>query len=401
MRNRNEEAQVDELLSQAESTIRRNRVILFCVIVIIEVILVAVSMALKWFDRSNFVRSIVNNIIGILPPMLLFDYFYEKISNDASSIEMSKKITSTMMGQPETLKLFNIEDRKNFLKSTVNSVISDPDLTDMILDNVNRFMIDPSTLNVRIRKEFNYNFELDMGLPRDYVSIFGDLQEASDSYYLVQEILNYRAKKFKPSTEADVSIVNVGFLFDNDSLDEALRDRMKLESETESDVKGLFVFRESLDLSEEHIKRLVEYLIEKSVETKKRFSEIFRLSLRINGKLAELRDVIVRDSGIICKFKLDQKLSTDDYSVRVIFSMPKKWGTIIEVALVDPTYAPKITLSYPRDKMNIDMYSFLNKSDNTLINEAHEQLNGVFDVSLNEWVYPISGMVFTVERKGE
>lgn len=113
LRNRNEETQIDELLSQAESTIRRNRIILFGVIVIIESILVAISMALKWFSISEFVVNIVNNIIGILPPMLLFDYFYEKIANDASSIETSKKITSAMMGQAETLKMFNIEDRKN------------------------------------------------------------------------------------------------------------------------------------------------------------------------------------------------------------------------------------------------------------------------------------------------
>ena len=81
--------------------------------------------------------------------------------------------------------------------------------------------------------------------------------------------------------------------------------------------------------------------------------------------------------------------------------MPKRWGSVIEVALVDPTYAPKITLSYPRDKMSIEMYSFLNKSDNTSLKETHEQLNGVFDVSLNEWVYPISGMIFKIEKKGE
>lgn len=287
------------------------------------------------------------------------------------------------------------------MKSTVNSVISDPDLTDMIINNVNRYMIDPSTLNVRIRKEFNYNFELDEELPEDYVSILGDLQAASSNYYLIQEILNYTAKQFKLVTEEAVSVVNVGFLFDNDSLDEALRDRMHLVSETESDAKGLFVFRESLDLSREHIQKLLEYLTEESEETEKRFLEIFRLSLKINGKLAELRNINIRDSGIICTFNLDKKLNTDNYSVRVIFSMPRQWGSVIEVALVDPTYAPKITLSYPRDKMHIDMYSFLNKSDNTSINEAHERLNGVFDVSLNEWVYPISGMVFTVERKGE
>lgn len=401
LKKKNENAQIDELLSQAEVSIRRNRVILFITIALIELVLVGLSMALKWFSISEFIINIVNNIIGILPPMLLFDYFYEKISSDASSIETSKKITATMMGQPETLKLFNIEDRKKFLKSTVNSVISDPDLTDMILDNVNRYVIDPSTLNIRIRKEFNYSIELDQDLPKDYEKILGDTNLASEEYYLVQEILNYTAKQFKPETEDDISIVNVGFMFDNKGLDEILRNELFVESEVAGDVKGLFIFRENLDLSNADVCKLITYLKEKPEETINRFSSMSRLSLRLNGKLIELSDVIITDTGIICKYKLEEKISSDYYSVRVIFSMPKRWGSVIEVALVEPTYAPKITLSYPRDKMSIDMYSFLNKSDNTSLEEAHEQLNGVFDVALNEWVYPISGMIFKIEKKGE
>ena len=96
---------------------------------------------------------------------------------------------------------------------------------------------------------------------------------------------------------------------------------------------------------------------------------------------------------------MEEKLSVDEYSVRVIFSMPRRWGSVIEVALVDPTFAPKITLSYPSDKMDIDMYSFLSKSDKTSLSEAHELLNGIYDISLSEWVHPVSGIIFTVDKK--
>lgn len=392
---------IDELLSQAESNIKRDRALLFGAIILIEGILIVISVALKWFSVSGFIINIINNIVGILPPMLLFDYFYEKISSESSSIEMSKKITATMMGQPETLKLFNIEDRKKFLKSTVNSVISDADLTDMILDNVNRYVIDPSTLEVRIRKEFSYNFELDEDLPEDYNVIFGDTLLATKDYYLVQEILNYTAKQFSSKIDIDKCEVCIGFAFCNDSLDDALRDKATMIQDENEEKKAFFVFRESLDLSYEHRQRLIEYLnSDKSEKTKEqKFAEISRLYLKINNRSAELKKVIVKESGIICTFRLDEVLNTDDYSVRVIFSMPKKWGTVIEIALVDPTFSPKITLSYPRDKMNIDMYSFLNKSDNSSNCEAHEHLNGVYDISLKEWVYPISGIIFTVNRK--
>lgn len=399
MRKKKKESGMDQLLSQAESTIRRNRVILFGVIVLIELVLIGISLALKWFSVSEFIVDIINNIIGILPPMLLFDYFYEKISSDASSIEMSKKITSTMMGQPETLQLFNIEDRKKFLRSTVNSVISDPDLTDMILDNANRYVIDPAELNIRIRKEFSYSFELDEDLPEDYSVIFSDPEKAAERYYFVQEILNYTAKKFQPDADEIIPEVSIAFSFDNEGLDRILRDKISSNGEMEQETKGFYVFRENLDLDLEHVRKLVEYLDTEKEERIRRFSNLLRLSLRINGRIVSPEDVIVKEKGIICNYRLDEKLCTGDYSVRVIFSMPKRWGSVIEVAMVDPTYAPKVTLSYSRDKMHVDMYSFLNKSDNTALDKAHEQLNGVFDISLDEWVYPISGMIFIVDKK--
>ena len=252
MLSRERKERTSKLLSRAEANIKRNRVILFGVIILVEIVLIIVSVVLKWFSISEFVIDIVNNIIGILPPILLFDFFYERISAEASSIEMSKKITATMMGQPETLKLFNVEDRKNFLRSTVSSVINDADLTDMILDNSNKYVIDPKHLDVRIRKEFNYNFELGEELADNYDVILGNTISAKSDYYYVKEILNYKAKLFSSQVEQFFSYVNIGFMFSNDSLDEALRDKRMNKDDSNED-EGFFVFRESLDLLPESI----------------------------------------------------------------------------------------------------------------------------------------------------
>lgn len=392
-----------EALSEAEKNIKRDRYILFSVIVGIEVVLVIISIICRWFSISEFLINIINNIIGILPPILLFDFFYEKISNQSSSIEMSKKITSTMMGQPDTLKLFNVEDRRKFLESTVNSVIDDEDLTAMILDNVNRYVIDPESLDVRIRKEFTYNIELDEDLPRDYEAIFDDVKEASKKYFLTQEVLSYTAKYFKKDLENKREVC-IGFTFSNERLDDALRDKVQIYDEYEREVetqsrKSYFVFRESLDVYDSERERLLEYLrADDGKTTEKKFADFFKLQLKIDSKLCALKRVILREGGIIAVFDPGEQFTIEDYSVSVIFSMPKKWGSVIEVAIVDPTYSPKITFSYPRDLMKVDMYAFLNKSDDTSLSQVHEQMNGYYDIRLREWVYPISGMVFDVDK---
>ena len=79
--------------------------------------------------------------------------------------------------------------------------------------------------------------------------------------------------------------------------------------------------------------------------------------------------------------------------------MPKLWDSIFEVTLVDPTKEPKITFDYLPDKMDVTMYSYLNKED-AANDGAYEQVNGIFDITIkDEWIYPKSGIVFNVKRK--
>lgn len=50
--------------------------------------------------------------------------------------------------------------------------------------------------------------------------------------------------------------------------------------------------------------------------------------------------------------------------------------------------------------MDVDMFSFLSKGKESSLEVAHEHFNGIYDIALtNEWIYPISGMVFKVSRK--
>ena len=79
--------------------------------------------------------------------------------------------------------------------------------------------------------------------------------------------------------------------------------------------------------------------------------------------------------------------------------MPKLWQGVLEVALVDPTRNPKISIDYPEDLMHVDMYSFLNKGDDTSYDNTHIEDNGMYRVVLNNtWVFPVSGVMFTINK---
>ena len=291
------------------------------------------------------------------------------------------------MANPEALDLFTEEQRKEFIEATIHSIVDDEDTTEMINDHVTEYLF--KSREYRIRTRFDYKFEINTMLPKAY-----DCFAHKEDYYYVQEILGYDVKYLaaKANNTAE-KIVSIGFTFDNASLDGALRDLSK-----DMDFQKC-IFRESLDLKRED----VEYLKRLSPEElKAKFVELFKVDLQIDKCSGRLQEVLLKDAGIVAKYEVDHNLQASEHGVRIIFHMPKCWGSVLEVVLADPTKAPKITVSYPEDCMDVDMFSFLSRGEESSLEVSHQHSNGIYDVAINtEWVYPISGIVFTINKKAE
>lgn len=388
MKEENKRKKVEnELVNTIKREQRRNYIILYSITFIILIVLVLFSMIRGFFSSEEFVVNIVNNIIGILPPLLIFDFFNEKLTRDSSAMEMSNKITETLMSNPETMDLFTEEQRKRFLHSTIESIVDDEDVTEMLTDNLKNYLM--SDADYRIRTEFIYDFELDKDLPAAY-NVLTD----RDQYFYIQEKLHYKVKYLSDkSNNLDSNEIRIGFVFDNVNLDNVLRER-KDDSEFDK-----CIFRESLNISQ----RDVEYLLSLQADRENlmsQFRSLFKLDVQVDGCKGQLTDVSVTGSGVLAKLHTEHDVTRKEHTVRIIFHMPKKWNSILEVAIVDPTKAPKISVSYPEDVMDINMFSFLSKGEESALEVAHEQQNGIYDIVLNnEWIYPISGMVFTIEKK--
>lgn len=374
----------NELLKAVKREKTRNYVILYTTVLLIWICLTIFSFVNNFFSGKEFVINLVNNLIGIIPPILIFDFFNEKLTRDASAVEMSTKITETLMSNPETLDLFTEEQRKDFIISAATSIVKDPDAVGMITDNLKNYL--NSNLCYRIRTSFNYDFELNGDLPSVYDNILADKK----NYFYVQEKLYYKVKYLSESVNNTASeTVKLGFIFDNINLDSALREK------SEGDVFENCIFRESLDIKPEDLESLKDF-----IGSKEAFQSIFKVDLQIDSFKAVLDSVTVYSQGIVCAFRSGHNTAAAEHTIRIIFHMPKVWDSLIEVALVDPVKAPKISVSYPEDIMDVDMYSFLSKGKESSLEVAHEHFNGIYDIAItSEWIYPISGMVFKVNRK--
>ncbi len=374
----------NELLKAVKREKTRNYVILYTTVLLIWIGLTIFSFVNNFFSGKEFVVNIVNNLIGILPPILIFDFFNEKLTRDASAVEMSTKITETLMSNPETLDLFTEEQRKDFIISAATSIVKDPDAVEMVTDNLKNYL--NSNLCYRIRTSFDYDFELNNDLPAVFDNILADKK----NYFYVQEKLHYKVKYLSDSVNNTSSeIIKLGFIFDNINLDSALREK------SEGDVFENCIFRESLDIKPEDLESLKDF-----ISSKEAFQSIFKVDLQIDSFKAVLDSVTVYNQGIVCAFRSGHDTAACEHTIRIIFHMPKVWDSLIEVALVDPVKAPKISVSYPEDIMDVDMYSFLSKGKESSLEVAHEHFNGIYDIAItSEWIYPISGMVFKVNRK--
>ena len=82
----------NELLKAVKREKTRNYVILYTTVLLIWIGLTIFSFVNNFFSGKEFVINLVNNLIGIIPPILIFDFFNEKLTRDASAVEMSTKI---------------------------------------------------------------------------------------------------------------------------------------------------------------------------------------------------------------------------------------------------------------------------------------------------------------------
>lgn len=359
------------------------------------------------FSPLDLAKDIIGNLMGVLAAFLIFDIAHDKISKDSYASEVSEQILDTLMYHPEALNQYEKEQKKVFVNAFIESIVSDSDAAEMINNHLNSYLLTDRDFqenkaltekDCRIRTTFSYRFVLETERTAAFSSLRAPIgEDGLDPYFYMQEELNYRVKYLAPKGNyTDRSEVKIGFIYDNAALDRFLRGN---KSEQNDELLKNCLFRESLDIEEEDRKLFAE--LSKDKEALIRLvKSMFRPHLNIDRCRGEVIDVkVVPDSGVIVVFHVDHDVEAMEHTIDIVFHIPKKWNTVVEVALVEPTKDPKISLSYNEDAMDVEMYSFLNKGESSAYENTSENENGVYSISLSEeWVFPISGVVFPVRR---
>ena len=318
---------------------------------------------------SEIVDGILDNILGILPPIILIDLWLENATQDFVSEEMSEQITSTLMSNADTIRLFDDEAKRNFLNTTISTMTTHGDSeAQMAIHAIAPYI--QSKYN--LRKHFDYGISLWNYPPN---SIFDDKE-----YMMVCETLRYE-KQYIVSPMLGRNF-RMGFFTENKDLDFHLR-------------KDEYLFREALTIHPQDLEKLIAL----SEEEKLAFvTDEMALKVFIDHASCKIESVIIDQHGIDVLLNSDHDQNKDTIYVDATFCMPQlKKQTVFLVSVSEPTYGVDIRLSYPRNLYNINMYPFFNDVADALVDEADRGV-GNCDVHIRDkWVYPMSGIVFHID----
>lgn len=271
-------------------------------------------------------------------------------------------------------------------------MVDDADAVDMLVTNLEKYFNNNSC--TRIRKKFDYNVNVQMELPEIYNEL-GFPGTQLGEYYLIEEEIMFEMKYLSNQCGFfSEDTISLGFAYDKKSLQEAL-----LETDSCADFSKC-IFNEDLVISQE----AVNYFNELNDEMlKKTIHELFTPIVRIDNseylEAENLSEVITMANGIILKFKFEIDRDVNEHEVKIYFKMPRLWNSIFEITLVDPTKEPHIKLKYNPSKMDVQMYSYLNK-DSQANTRACIQRAGMYDIAIkDEWIHPKSGVIFDIKKK--
>lgn len=270
---------------------------------------------------------------------------------------------------PKYTKIVPKELREKILRGAISSFLDEwnAKIFTSILDKM-------SGQVYNIRTKFRYEIEIREGFN------FREIEIDEDKYYELSETLSYTKKFLKGAPDKTFWL---SFVTNLDELDSALRDEN-------------FFFSENLLMDREDIKILSKL----SNEDKEEFYlSVMRVRINVNGKVYDPVEILIDESGVFGKYEITEEdiFSSETLDVKIRFRIPQrdKDGYFF-ASISEPTFSPLIQFIYPEDAYDVTMIPFINRS--VTAKEA-KIFEGVRELSVeNEWVIPVGGAIFLIEK---
>lgn len=331
---------------------------------------------LKSFNWLDIVESIMDNLLGVLPPIIIFNFLYEYLSQDYTNEEMSEKITESLMTSQESLGSFDDEAKKRFIKSSLYSLTGE-EKGKMLYEHIDEYL----EKKFDIRTYFNYDVDLkETRFP---------VLDNSD-YYSLNERITY-SKKYNKGFPKRFKLF---FCMSENDLDDKMKASEKRRREIEEIGELENIFSEDLNISVEDLNQLM--CLDK--EAQKSFVlDNMQAKVLINGVDVIWQDVLITREGISITCEVGE-VPTGIVKVDIGFEMPFPMESSKVLMLIrEPTYSPQMRFRYPSKLLDVTTIAFF---DNDIkVNEASKFANRKEFIFNDQWIMPLSGVIYLIEKK--
>ena len=379
-------------LTRKKKTNTRFFILLGVIIFVCYLLVISWSIIFAGNDITpvTLLEPVMSDLLGSLPALILLEIVARQILGDSSSDEISSHIASTLMGDFDVLKDVDVERRKLFVKNSISSLTGEEDA-----EMLSGFLKPYLNGRYNTRKYQHYYIHVHADLIGDVSAWEGIF--SPKKYISVEESLKY-TKHYgrqiaKPADNHFPQDFTVDFCIRTKDVHDKYND-------------PLCMFREYLLVSPEDMLKLSQTVV--SDEDKLNFLEHF-MNFRLivkdsnqeNNETVNVKNVIFDQFGIHVSCHSSHLIDSQDILFRLSFLMPCLIGHVEFVAQYgEPTFCPSITFVYPK-KSTMCPYLLMTGSEIIYAGDADEGETAWNMQLQDQWIYPMSGIVFSLDFSEE
>ncbi|UOQ83764.1 hypothetical protein [Gracilibacillus salinarum] len=346
-------------------------VLFFIVVLLLLFVVILINVLFGIYTWDRLYMDLINALVGVMIPLVLFNFLYDRFTQQHKDRELSEKITETMLLDEQVIDRFSNDSKKAFIQKSTESILGKT-VGNMVYDTLIQSYLSKS---YQYRHHFKY-----------YISYLGDKVTKTfavddetififnpDDYYFVREDLSFERDitNFIQSND-----VRIGFSYKESTLDGLYQ-------------RAEFMFRENLWVNEEHNSMLQELSNHEMEQFVKSF---LQFTIEIDGEVVPYQ-VIHNEGyeGFHLLLDIPETLHSSVLSkVHIRFQMPQlRTQKKFIVMISEPTEDVEIMFMHLENEMEVEAIPFLNEA------ESITRLpNDTIKIDIHDWILPRAGVVF-------
>ncbi|WP_163536157.1 hypothetical protein [Gracilibacillus sp. YIM 98692] len=352
-------------------------ILFFSLVVLLLFIVILINVLLGIYSWDQLYFDVINALVSVMIPLVLFNFLYDHFTQKQKDLELTERMTETMLLDERIMDRFSTESKKKFVQKATESILGKT-VGRMLYESLIKSYL---TRSYQYRHRFKYYISyLEAKNLKPY--LIGDKTFRFDPaiYHFVRQDLSFERDltNYKKSND-----VRIGFSYKESTLDGLYQ-------------RAEFLFRENLWINDEH-NHLLKSL---SVPELEQFvKEILQLSIEINGQVLPYRVVNNEGhEGFNLLLDFPEEIPTGELSkVHLRFQMPQlKSQKKFIVMISEPTEDVEIMFMHVEDKMAVEAIPFLNET------ESITRLpNDTIKIDIHDWILPRAGVVFVWNDREE